>query len=222
VLEVIKDLPHIKRKLCYNPSVNNVVPENGTAVEAPTDGNATTDTAIYEADPNTNPDHYFFEDSDQFVFPNLVTSIAADQNHQNNSMHLPVIDIDVPCELIPSSDPNHYHLYIHKPVNWIDYKRILNSLTTAGIVQKGYYNASIRRGFSSVRPIGVVKPQFAERQGSDVLIENAHLRRSLFLASETEKYLLSKVAELQGQIETLTATESPVVEQTVSNEDECL
>lgn len=158
---------------------------------------------------NPNSDPYSSEDisSVSFTSPNknLIVSLIKNYGiHQNNSdalTHAPVIDIDVPCELIPSSRLGHYHLYIHHPIRWKDYKTILYALSTAGIVEEGYYNASASRGYTAVRAPGVVKPGIKVTNAS-IIQQNAILRRKLYLAeselaSQVEKInlLVSKLSE---------------------------
>lgn len=92
--------------------------------------------------------------------------------------HAPVIDIDVPMYVVPSSKLGHGHLYIDKEITWAQYTRILKALVSAGIVEEGYLEASMERGFTAVRPIGVTK-QGAPR-GVDVLKENATLRKKVY------------------------------------------
>lgn len=71
--------------------------------------------------------------------------------------HLPVIDIDLPCKLVESSTPGHFHLYIDKAISWDRYRSILLALVDAGIVEKGYYKASIQHGQTFVRKPGLTK-----------------------------------------------------------------
>lgn len=68
-----------------------------------------------------------------------------------NGLHAPCIDIDVPIRAIPSSTPDHWHLYIEKPMTWWKYKRLLRALVAAGVVEKGYYQASKARKGTHVR-----------------------------------------------------------------------
>ena len=65
--------------------------------------------------------------------------------------HYPVIDIDVPVVLVPSSTPGHSHLYINHEMSWDDFKTLLFALTEAGVVEMGYTNATIDRGRADVR-----------------------------------------------------------------------
>lgn len=72
--------------------------------------------------------------------------------------HTPMLDLDVEAYLIPSSTPGHSHLYIEKPMSWRKYKKLLKALSQAGIVEEGYYKASVARGYSALRLRGVKKP----------------------------------------------------------------
>lgn len=66
-------------------------------------------------------------------------------------MHRPLLDIDFPAQLIPSSTPGHFHLYMDKPMSWQTYSKLLAALAEAGIIEQGYANVSDARGYTSVR-----------------------------------------------------------------------
>lgn len=74
------------------------------------------------------------------------------------SMHWPVIDIDLPCAWVPSTNDGHGHLYINHPVTFEGLIEILTVLNKHGIVQDGYLHAAKIRGYSAVRLPGVRKP----------------------------------------------------------------
>lgn len=82
------------------------------------------------------------------VQPDLVSS------HGSDGLHYPVLDIDHPCHVRPSETPGHFHLYIDKGVEWEKYEALLVALADAGIIERGYANASIERKgtFVAVRP----------------------------------------------------------------------
>lgn len=65
--------------------------------------------------------------------------------------HCPVIDIDHSIEVVPSLTEGHYHLYIHKPITSTEYRKILNALEEASIVQKGFVNQFDQYGQTFVR-----------------------------------------------------------------------
>ena len=73
------------------------------------------------------------------------------------SMHMPAIDIDFPCELVESSTPGHFHLYIDKEISLDHYLNILQAMMNAGIVQTGFYKSAVRRGQTFLRKPGVRK-----------------------------------------------------------------
>ena len=69
----------------------------------------------------------------------------------DRGMHLPVIDIDFPIRAVPSATKGHFHLYIHKPVEWGPYLKVLEAMAEAGLVQWQWVNTTRERGYSSVR-----------------------------------------------------------------------
>ncbi len=69
----------------------------------------------------------------------LVSSLCEDGNHS------PVLDIDFGAQLIPSSTPGHFHLYFDKKMSWNKYRRLLEALYEAGIIQRGFYESSLER-----------------------------------------------------------------------------
>jgi len=77
----------------------------------------------------------------------LVTSLIAGRK----KMHAPVLDLDVPHTLVASTSEGHSHLYLDVPMTWWRYKRLLRALAKAGIIEKGYVKASLRRKHTDVR-----------------------------------------------------------------------
>lgn len=73
----------------------------------------------------------------------------------NMGTHMPVLDIDFPAALVPST--NNYHLYLNKPMSWEKYAKLLEALYEAGIIQEGFYKMAIARGQTFVRRPGVFK-----------------------------------------------------------------
>lgn len=71
--------------------------------------------------------------------------------------HVPTLDIDLECELIESTSPGHFHLYIDKPMSWEDYYHLLSVLLDVGIIQKGFFDLSIARKATFLRKPGVKK-----------------------------------------------------------------
>lgn len=86
---------------------------------------------------------------------NLVSSLLDD------GRHAPALDIDLPCELRPSSTQGHYHLLIERPMSWRSYRRLLRALKRAGIIEPGYYRASLERRQTFLRLPHVKKTEGA-------------------------------------------------------------
>jgi hypothetical protein len=103
---------------------------------------------LYDADLSSN--RYDGEDevpTDTLDSANLVSSIVAD----GSGLHRPVLDLDMPAYLVPSSTPGHHHLYIDHPMTWEAYVKLLEALADAGLLERGYVEASVRRGRTDVR-----------------------------------------------------------------------
>lgn len=66
-------------------------------------------------------------------------------------MHAPVLDLDFPCRLVPSTTDGHYHLYLDKPMSWEDYTALLQILMVVGILEEGYVSAALKRKSTFVR-----------------------------------------------------------------------
>lgn len=77
-------------------------------------------------------------------------------------MHRPILDIDFPSALIPSTTPGHFHLYLDKEMPWDAYEELLQALGKAGILESGYVAASIARDYTSVRLPWIKKKAPAE------------------------------------------------------------
>lgn len=106
-------------------------------------------------DPNHSDVRGFTQDPHQAT---AVTSrMRADQVAFNPfgspgaEFHRPVLDIDLPVKVVPSSTPGHSHVFIDAPMTWATYSRLLEALADAGLVERGYVSASQARGYTSVR-----------------------------------------------------------------------
>lgn len=67
------------------------------------------------------------------------------------NVHKPVLDLDMPVKVIPSSTPGHNHLYIDKEMLWDDYELLLRAMAAVGLIEPGYLKASLERKHTSVR-----------------------------------------------------------------------
>jgi hypothetical protein len=90
----------------------------------------------------------------QTIEGNLISS-ATDRV----GIHMPVLDLDVPHRLVPSSTPGHSHLYIDVEVPEKQYRRLVEVLIECGILQRGVGAQMRVNGATYVRPPHVRKPQ---------------------------------------------------------------
>jgi hypothetical protein len=139
---------------------------------------------------------------------NLITSMMYVDGIPVNSdpkgdkiLHAPVIDLDVPCELVASTQPGHWHLYINKPMLWDDYCALLKSLVEAGIVEDGYYKASLKRGFSAIRPVSRLKPGLSQKSSTYYVKMNAIYERQNFFLKIKHDNLVDYVESLEKVIQ---------------------
>lgn len=98
--------------------------------------------AKYEADEGMGGTRYVVEELDNAV---LISSERPD------GMHAITLDIDHPAALYPSSSLGHYHLYIDVALPWWRYKILLRALAWAGVIEKGYRDASFHKRGSFLR-----------------------------------------------------------------------
>lgn len=66
------------------------------------------------------------------------------------ALHRPVFDIDFEAQLIPSTTEDHFHLYFQKAVRWRAYKRVLKAMYKAGLIERGWYKLSVKRGMATM------------------------------------------------------------------------
>ncbi len=88
--------------------------------------------------------------------------ISASSKDLEICKHYPVIDLDIPCNLVPASKLGHSHLYINHPVSQAGLFEILEVLQKHGIVEEGYVGASKKRGYSAVRLPWVKKSEWVK------------------------------------------------------------
>lgn len=85
-------------------------------------------------------------DTDDVEKATVITSRVA-----GSARHKVVLDLDLPAKLIPSTTPDHFHLYIDHELDWDVYVELLRALVKAGLVEPGYLGASEARGFTAAR-----------------------------------------------------------------------
>lgn len=77
--------------------------------------------------------------------------------------HMPVIDIDLECMLVPSTEAGHFHLYINQAMEWEKFVAMLEAMQAAGVIGPGYLRYTKKRGFATVRYPGVTKHNERDR-----------------------------------------------------------
>lgn len=70
---------------------------------------------------------------------------------KGSDLHAPVLDLDFPARTWESSTPGHTHLAMDVAIPWRKYKKFLKAAAKAGIIEEGYYRASVDRGGSYLR-----------------------------------------------------------------------
>lgn len=79
--------------------------------------------------------------------------------------HRPVLDIDFPARLVPSSTDGHFHLYLDGVLIPHDkYMYLLAALASCGVISDGYLKYSTERGYTAVRMPGNFKPKVTDPQ----------------------------------------------------------
>lgn len=106
----------------------------------------------YDADGDPVPESY---DADDSRAPSGIRlpddNLAASISQEHLFEHYPVLDLDFPTALIPSTTPGHFHLYLGRRLTWDNYVKLLTVLGEVGILEEGYVAASLRRGYTAVR-----------------------------------------------------------------------
>ena len=84
---------------------------------------------------------------------------AIDSDEEGLIKHKIVLDIDMPAQLIPSSTPGHFHLYVDHEITWHDYQALLHVMGDVGLLEPGYVGASLARGHTALRLPWIKKPK---------------------------------------------------------------
>lgn len=83
--------------------------------------------------------------------------------HGDRPIHALLLDIDLPSWLVPSTRPDHHHLYVDlTSVGHVGTEQLAEFLLAAakiGLVEEGYAKACIARGMTSLRAPWVRKGQ---------------------------------------------------------------
>lgn len=97
----------------------------------------------------------------------------------NAALHRPLLDLDFPAAVIPSSTEGHCHLYIDKLLTWDQYERLLDVMAEIGLLEDGYVKASKARRCTFLRLPWVKKGREHELPEEPTLAEvQAYLSRT--------------------------------------------
>lgn len=109
-----------------------------------------------EADYGRGPRGFVPENSS---LANVVTSLHENSTWATEGRHALLLDLDIPATLVPSSTEGHNHLYIDVPDGIPEDKWLvlIRALADAGVIEEGYAQASIERGYTALRLPGVTK-----------------------------------------------------------------
>lgn len=111
-----------------------------------------------DAPGDTHQQYVALDDRDEVDCYRDEANVLSSELNETHGWHAPVLDIDFPCRLEPSSTPGHFHLYLDGLVMpWADYEALLNALAVAGVIEHGYAEACIARKSTMVRLPGVQK-----------------------------------------------------------------
>lgn len=85
--------------------------------------------------------------------PNTPHNVATSHVYESyaTKYHIPVLDIDMPCALFPSSTEGKFHLYIDCPMTFEEYTKLLTVMAEVGILEFGFVGASIAKGHTALR-----------------------------------------------------------------------
>lgn len=123
---------------------------------------------------------------------NLVSSLL------ENGNHAPVLDIDFPARLIPSSTPGHYHLYLDKEMSPGNYRTLIRTLSSVGILESGYAYAALNKGMTLVRKPDVLKPGATSVVEIEERMHKAELAEAKLEKENAE--LVEEVAQLKAKM----------------------
>lgn len=103
--------------------------------------------------------------------PRRKVDVVATIDHMNvfgsrldNGNHVPLFDFDFPVELVPSSTPGHFHLYVSKEIGWEHYRDILLAMRRARLLDAGWVDSALEERCATIRPPHVMKEEALQKQ----------------------------------------------------------
>lgn len=95
--------------------------------------------------------------SDRFEVSERRLATLVSSHVKGTKLHAPILDLDYPHRYVPSSTPNHGHLYLDVPIPRWRMIILILALRQAKVLEPGTTWWSIRRGAMFVRRPGVLK-----------------------------------------------------------------
>jgi hypothetical protein len=92
--------------------------------------------------------------SEEDQTPDLLRADIVSSTLRDGSGHVLMLDVDYPVYHVPSTAQGHGHLYFDmpKPLTTEAMAEIVTVLGKYGVIEEGYAGASVRRGYTSLRP----------------------------------------------------------------------
>lgn len=83
---------------------------------------------------------------------NVISSAVIDpMTGRRTGKHTFMVDIDHRVRAVPSTNPDHSHLYVDVPLDWDDMVKVLRVMAEVGIVEPGYVKACESRKAAHLR-----------------------------------------------------------------------
>jgi hypothetical protein len=89
---------------------------------------------------------------------NAITSMVA---RSGGEWHRPLLDLDIPASLVPSSTPGHSHLYIAQTISWDQMAGLLRAFGHAGLIAPASVRLAMEQGYTALRLPWVHKTELA-------------------------------------------------------------
>jgi hypothetical protein len=83
--------------------------------------------------------------------PSDVEANVVSSDIVGSKLHAPIIDLDFDHAYVPSTTPGHAHLYLNVPISRWRLFVLLWGLRVGGVIEKGNFWWSLRRGGTYVR-----------------------------------------------------------------------
>lgn len=83
--------------------------------------------------------------------PDEATAITSTVAGSGGAWHRPVLDIDFPAVLVPSTTPGHSHLLIDRDLTWTHYAGLIRALAVGQVIDRGWARISLEQGYTAVR-----------------------------------------------------------------------